>query len=710
MLVNIVRFTLAGLVGAAFVAPAGAEENAATALGAATASAETPDTAAVEYFVETTLDTLRIRGRIDDLAGEATSSSQGRVGREDLRLRPILREAELLETLPGLIATQHSGDGKSNQLFLRGFNLDHGTDFRTEVEGMPINLPTHGHGHGYTDVNFLIPEFVDAIDFQKGVYYADTGDFGSAGSSRFRLSRRLVEPLAKVEIGADSFLRFVAGGSRKVGRGDLLLGGSFKQYDGPWTKAQDLGKYSGMARYSWNGAPGQRWSVLGLAYDNTWESSDQIPRRLVEDGTISPFDQIDDTLGGESHRYSLSLQWRRASLKSRQSADVWVVDYGLNLWSNFTYFLEDSTAGDQIEQVDDRSIVGGQFRHEQDLGEDGRQTLAVGFQTRTDFIREVALYSTSERERLSTTRRDEVLETSQGLYASVKSKWSPKVRTEFGLRGDLFHFDVESRTIAENSGTETAGIVSPKFGLALGPWAGTEVYVNAGLGYHSNDARGTTIAIGPASGDPAERVDALVGSQGGEVGVRLSPADDLRSTVSVWALQLDSELLFVGDAGTTEASDGSRRVGVEFTNFWRLNRHWAFDLDVAFTRARFRDVDEGQDRIPGALENVVAAGVAFDLASGVFGAARVRHLGEFPLIEDDSVRAESTTLVNASLGYRWRWVRIAATLLNVFDEEDSDIQYFYASRAPGEPADGVEGIHFHPVEPRQLRVSVGYGL
>jgi hypothetical protein len=680
------------------------------AAGAATAGGSVrADDAPGDLRVTVERDTIVVSGRIDDLSGVAVAASEGRVGREDLALRPILREAELLETVPGMIATQHSGDGKSNQMFLRGFNLDHGTDFRTEVEGMPVNMPTHGHGQGYTDVNFLVPELVDRVEFQKGVYWADTGDFGSAGASRFRLASEVASPFLELEVGEDRFRRVVGAGSRAVGPGVLLAGGEVKVYDGPWEKPEDLEKISGIARYSWD-ATGNRFSILAMGYGNQWQSSDQIPQRLVADGTLSPFGQVDGTLGGDSRRSSLGIQWERNGASATQRADLWVIDYELDLFSNFTYFLEDPVAGDQIEQIDDRTVLGGQFAQQRSWSED-RQRLSLGVQTRTDFVHDVALYRTAERRRVSTTRRDTVLESANGIWGSVGSTWNSKVRTDVGIRADLFYFDVDSKTLAENSGTETGAIVGPKASLVLGPWARTEVYANAGLGFHSNDARGATITIDPGSGEPAQRVDPLVRTRGAEVGVRVSPGNGLHSTVALWGLELDSELVFVGDAGTTEPSGESRRLGVELANFWQVSQELAIDLDVAFTRARFPNAEAGADRIPGALENVLAAGVTWGGRNGLFGAARVRHLGEYPLIEDDSVRAEATTLMNASVGYRFGRVRVAVSALNLLDEEGSDIQYFYPSRVSSEePAEGIEDIHFHPVEPRQIRTSVGWGL
>ncbi len=667
---------------------------------------ETPDSIRVENLG----DTIRVVGRHRDLTGIASSASEVRVSYEDFRLRPLLREAELLETSPGFIATQHSGGGKGNQMFLRGFNLDHGTDFSTSVEGMPINLPTHAHGHGYTDIHFLVPEFVSDIEFHKGVYSADIGDFSSAGSARINLKKRMNGNLLKFEVGEDGYRRAVAGISQKAGAGDLLIGAEMKGYDGPWDVPENLKKTSILARYSTPDEGRDRFSFLFLGYDNDWAASDQIPRRAVESGLISPYGQIDSTLGGTSSRYSLSGIWDRYMGSSSLQTNFYLVKYEMDLFSNFTYFAADSVTGDQFEQYDNRTIVGASSGITMATHALGReQAIRAGVQMRADFIQDIGLYSTEQRRRVSTIREDEVTQLTTGAYFSVSSHWSDKLRTEIGLRGDLFHFDVDARSLAENGGTETDAILSPKLSVAVGPFSGVEFYGNAGLGFHSNDARGATIKVDPTSGEATEKVDALVRSTGAEFGVRVSPVKNLQSTVALWWLELDSELLFVGDGGATEPSDKSRRTGIEFANAFNFSRQLFFDLDLALTRSRLKDVG-AEDRIPGALESVLSAGVTWDHPSGLAGAVRVRHFGEYALIEDNGRRAEPSTMVNTTLSYRFNDITLAFSVLNLFDEEDNDIQYYYGSKLAGEIAGETEDVHYHPALPRSVRISLCYGI
>src|SRR5690606_35774911 len=302
-----------------------------------------------------------------------------------------------------------------------------------------------------------------------------------------------------------------------------------------------------------------------------------------------------------------------------------------------------------------------------------------------------------------------VAQWSTGAYVELRSDWTPRLRSVLGLRGDVYRFDVSSDR-PENSGDATDAILSPKASIVFEPWRGTELYVSGGYGFHSNDARGTVQTVDPATGEAVERVDPLARSRGAELGIRATPAAGWRTTLTAWSVELDSELLFVGDAGTTEPSDASRRIGLTWANFWRPLPQLRVDLDASFARARFHDLPPGEDRIPGALERVITAGVAWEpLAAGPHAALRLRHFGEYPLTEDGSVRAPAASLLNLNLGWTRGPFRIGASVLNLLGAKDADIAYFYESRLPGEPPAGVEDVHFHPVEPRQIRVTLSWG-
>lgn len=339
-------------------------------------------------------------------------------------------------------------------------------------------------------------------------------------------------------------------------------------------------------------------------------------------------------------------------------------------------------------------------------GPGGVHELSAGFESRADLIGRVGLYRTEQREQRSTVREDRATVTGSGAYLELDSRWMRWLPTSVGVRGDAHIFDVESDR-PENSGREVAGIVSPKGSLIISPLRGAEIYLSGGYGFHSNDARGTTISIDPVSGEAAEPVDPLVRSRGSELGVRASAVDGLRTTLSLWTLDLDSELVFVGDAGATEPATSSHRRGITFANFYRPHPSLSIDADLSLARARLGGSTEEGDRVPGAMERVFAGGIAWAPERGLYGAMRLRHFGAYPLIEDNSVRAEPATLVNAEAGFTFaRGVRLEASLLNLLDSRASDIQYFYASRLDGEPTEGVEDVHFHPVEPRQIRVDL----
>ncbi|HSH75574.1 MAG TPA: TonB-dependent receptor, partial [Longimicrobiales bacterium] len=622
------------------------------------------------------LEPLSVVGRVDDLIGTVSSASIGYVGYRDLRARPLSREGELLETIPGMILTQHSGDGKSNQMFVRGFNLDHGTDFSTKLEEIPINFPAHAHGHGYTDLNLLIPELVDHIEYSLGNYYAEIGDFSAAGGADIHLRSSLEEPLFVAGIGSNAHRRVVAAASAGVGAGGSLLGaGELRGYDGPWDVPQELRKASGMLRYTREGE-GTSLSLLALGYDGSWNSSDQIPLRAVESGLIGRFGQIDPTLGGETSRYVLSGRWTRATDRSGQRVMVYAQRYALDLYGNFTYNLDRPVTGDQVLQEDrGRWTIGADLAYLHVFGAAGvDHQLTIGGQLRLDEA-DLALSRTSARAVAGAVRTDDVSQGSVGTYAEVESSWSDTFRSTLGLRGDYYDFDVRSN-LSANSGAVDAAIASPKLSLAFGPWGDTELYLSGGLGFHSNDARGTVTTVDPSTGDPIEPVPALVRSTGAEVGLRSSAIPGLRSTVSLWTIHLDSELRFIGDTGTTEPSDPSRRFGVTLANYYAAESGLTLDLDFSFTRARTLNVPSDRDRIPGALENVLAAGVGYERpGDGPFGALRLRHFGAYPLTEDDAERAEASSLFNVAAGWRLGSARLEVSVLNLLDEDHSDVQY-----------------------------------
>jgi hypothetical protein len=650
--------------------------------------------------------TIVVTGRRLNLVGEAISASEGVVGRQEVESRPLLRAGDLLEFVPGLVATQHSGSGKANQYFLRGFNLDHGTDFATFVDAMPVNMRTHGHGQGWTDLNFLIPEAVDQIRYRKGTYYADVGDFSSAGSARFELAEKLPRGFAGVTAGSFGYRRGVVVDSVEVGGGDLLYAGELQSFDGPWDDLdEDVRKKNGLLRYSTTAGTGRAHLTL-MAYANRWNSPDQIPERAVRQGLISRLGSIDPTVGGKSSRYSLSGGWTGSALDGRLNVEAYAIDSALDLYSNFTYLLDDPVNGDQFRQVDERRLYGFEVSQQ---WRSGRSRWRVGADGRHDDIGRVGLFRTRDRQPVSTVREDAVKETSVGVFASNEFTFSENLRTYAGVRFDHFRFNVDARSLPANSGKASDSKVSLKGSVIYQPTKALEFYASLGQGYHSNDARGTTITIDPVSGDPADRVDPLVASLGSELGARVFVADKLQTTVALWTLRLDSELLFVGDAGNTEASRPSRRDGVELGVYYFPNKHLSGEVELSYTRSRFRDRDPAGDRIPGSIPLVVSGGVTATAGDGWLATGRLRYFGKYPLIEDKSVRSAGSLLFNARGGREWGRFGAFIDVLNLFDSKDHDVDYFYASRLTGE-AEGIEDIHHHVFQPRSVRASLRYSI
>lgn len=651
-------------------------------------------------------ESIVVTSRADDLVGTALTATEGVTGPRDLRSRPLLRPGDLLETVPGLVATQHSGGGKANQYFLRGFNLDHGTDLRVTVEGMPVNLRSHGHGQGYIDVNWLIPELVDAIVFRKGPYYADEGDFSSAGVVGYRLRDEIPQGLLTASLGELGHGRALAAGSAGVGAGTLLGALEASHHDGPWEQPDDYERLNALVRYS-RGTPRNGYRLTAQAHTGRWNATDQIPRRAVDDGRLSRFDGIDPHTGGDTRRFGAFAKHWRPLGRGFLEAEAYVAQTGLDLFSNFTYFLENPESGDQFEQVDDRVYAGGQARFALPETWAGRPiSWRAGLELRSDWI-DNGLHRTRARQRLATVRQDRITEWSVAGWAEAALDWTTALRTTTGVRLDRYHFDVTS-DLAVNSGQATASLVSPKLSVAYRPWASTELYASFGGGFHSNDARGTTIRVDPASGLPTEAVDPLVRSWGFDAGLRTSGPRGLRSAFTVFGLWLDSELLYVGDAGVTEPSDASRRFGVEWANYLEPAQWLRLELDLTWAHARF-DIAGADDHIPGALETVVSGGLVVDHASGWSGSTRLRHFGSYPLAEDGSVLAEPSSRLDSRFGYRFAsGIGLHLEAFNLLNEEASDIQYFYRSRLRGERPEGLDDVHFHPAEPRSVRLVVGW--
>jgi hydrogenase/urease accessory protein HupE len=671
-----------------------------------------------------------VTGRQDSMIGIADSATQGTVGAAQIQARPILRSGEILETVPGLIITQHAGGGKANQYFLRGFNLDHGTDFAVFLDDMPLNLPSHAHGEGYADMNTVIPEFVERLNYEKGPYYADIGNYGSVGAANLVFYKTLPKDFVTTEVGMYGFERGVFGFDSKVGDGNLLYGGEIQHDDGPWVHPDNYLKLNGLLTYS-EGDLANGLSVTARAYHGKWNSSDQLAENAVP--LVGFFGTLNPTDGGNSERYSLQAEWHRTDGNSETKIVAYGFYYYLNLFSDFTYFLTDTNRGDQFEQQDNRWVGGFDAHHtifSQWFGRDVENTF--GLQARNDWINN-GLYQTEDRVRTNksdsatgtmlpaTTEADYFTDTQVGIYAQNKIQWTEEFRSVVGLRGDLEYFDVTSFVTPANSGTATSALPSPKLSLIFGPWAKTEFYAQGGFDFHSNDGRGATQTVEPVSADnpypgtPVARIPGLVQTKGAEIGVRTLTVPHLQSTFSLWYLHSDSELQQDGDTGTTVASkEPSNRYGVEWANYYTPVPHLTFDFDLAESIARFTSTDSddatpgslGGTRVPEAVGAVVSAGVTLYDLRGFSGSLRLRYFGPRDLTSDGIYRSQATLLLNAEAGYQINktW-RISVEVLNLLDSRDRDIDYAYTSRITPTATPMFTDV-FHPVEPFQLRIGV----
>ncbi len=676
-------------------------------------------------------------------AAAPTMASQMTVSGEDLNARPISRPGEIVEAAPGLMAIMHADGGKANQYYLRGWNLDHGTDLAVFWDDIPINLPTHAHGQGYTDLNWLIPETVGGMDIRKGPYWADVGDFENAGNLHISVVDTVPQNIESVTIGSFGYQRYLTLGSTKAGSGNLLYAGEFNTYDGPWTSSTDLTKFSGLLRYS-QGTATDGFTVTGMAYANTWNSTDQNALRYYTTGQMGLYGTFDPTDGGDTSRFSLSGRVAQTTDDGSWKANAYIVKYTMDLWNNYTYDTNDPTFGDQFHQHDDRVYGGGGASRTFNgtLFNLPTETV-VGVQSRYDDII-TALNFSDQRLLLAPYIDDHVGEGNGAIYAENTMHWTNWLRTVVGWRGDYYAASVDSMLQPANSGYRQEAIGSPKFRMVLGPFAKTEFFVGAGEGYHSNDARSTLVTQVP--GDPLTPEGSspfLVRSTGAEVGVRSKAIPNLDSSISLFYIHQNSELFFDGDTGDTTAGLPSQRTGVEFTNDYRPASWAHIDADLALSRARFLGYDYTQaalyqslagypqaqignapgDYVYNAPWMIASAGITLGEKAGWFSALRWRYISSRPLTEDGVFQSPPLNLVNAGIGYRfdngWRIQLDALNLLNSTSDLatyaygtllTSDALFAMCYPTPKIPAavcaNGVMDYIYHPVEPLAFRLTL----
>jgi outer membrane receptor protein involved in Fe transport len=641
------------------------------------------------------LEEIVVFGRSLELVGRADAASEGTVAGADLLVRPMLRVAELLEAVPGMVVVQHSGSGKANQYFLRGFNLDHGTDFTTYVDGMPWNLRSHGHGQGYLDVNGLLPEIVDRIDYRKGPYRADTGDFAMAGASFIRTIDRLEAPLVALETGEGGWLRLAGGGTMELDDGATLTGLiERKHYDGPWELEEGLEHVSMWGKYRRPTDFGTL-AVTISGYDGNWHPTEQIPERAIGTSVCEDaYCVLDPTADGDTSRWIAGVQL---------DGQVWTASayaqyYDWFMQSNPTYDF-------QINQFDKRWTTGG--RYERTLLESARVAVTAGGEFRYDDIGNVGVDEFDAGEYVANISQNSITEASLGAF--IEASWSAtdRLRLLAGLRGDTYDFDATAKTVGSFEGHATDSRVSPKFGLAYAINDSVELYGNWGEGFHSNDARGVVNPVDPLAG--------LAPGTGYEAGARFE-LGAVKLTSAYWWLNLDSELIFVGDSNSVEPRGGSRREGYELTAFWQPLEWLGIDAVYTGSRARYVDNPDGP-YIEGSVENAGQIGISA-VKDKWEASLRVRYLGEYALVPDNSQRAGAETTVGIRGAYTTGKATWYAELLNLFDEEGKDIVYWYEAYVEGLDPPGLSSEDIdcgvtncrmsRAEEPRTLRVGVKF--
>ena len=634
------------------------------------------------------------------------AAASSRTVRElDLRLRPRETAQELLRLAPGLVIAQHAGGGKAEQIFLRGFDADHGTDVAITVDGVPVNLVSHGHGQGYADLHFLIPEVVDLLEVRKGPYDAQDGDFATAGAVSFRTRDRLSAPSVTVRGGSFHTVQGVAlvpfGKNSRTG-GYLAASGHFT--DGPVISPQNYERLNLFTKLTGPVGASTEWTASASGFRSSWNASGQVPERAVQSGLISRFGSIDPTEGGSTSRYDLSLGLRSSAGEHSWRVQAYGTKYDFDLFSNLTFFLSDSVNGDGINQTDDRAMLGLDADYSGPTrlaGITGR--LSVGLGGRADFTTVTLAHAVQRR--LLEQRVNAVVSQQHGFFWARQDLFpTHRLRLQLGLRADLFRFGLTDHAAGTGatpppvSGARTDAILSPKVNLAFEISTSTTLFANAGAGFHSNDAR-AAIRARPEAGT-------LARATGAELGARHSWAGGSMAA-ALWGVDLESELVYLGDEGTTEASGPTRRLGIDLEGRVRvLPWLWA-DADVTLSHGRFRDQPSGANRIPLAPTFTAVAGLTVRDAGPLSAGLRLRHVGTRAADEINTVQARGYTVAELFSTWQLGALDLVVSVDNLFDVEWNEAQFATTSRLRYE-AEPVTELHFTPGSGRVVQVGAGY--
>jgi outer membrane receptor for Fe3+-dicitrate len=661
----------------------------------------------------------------------------------DLKIKPTRSAQEILSLVPGLFIAQHAGGGKAEQIFMRGFDADHGTDVGIYVDGLPVNMVTHGHGQGYADLHFIIPEIIDGLTVYKGPYFSEFGNFGTAGSVDLTTTDHPENNLVKLEGGmfntlkATTVLKIPTNGKHQ----SAYVAGQFYNTDGPLESAQDFQRANIYGKFHTHITQRSELGIAMSAFSSAWNASGQIPERAIYQGLITRWGAIDDLEGGTTGRYNISVDYHfMQGYDYDFIIQAYFSKYDFKLYSNFTFWLNDSINGDMIEQNDHRTIYGINtlYSINKSIG-NIRSLTKFGASYRGDNI-ELSLWKSPDRNRLSVQSESSIKEMNMAFRMEENLIFSPRFKIQFGLRGDYFTFDVldhleypefPGNGLPHASGYSQAFIMSPKLNMVWSPIKQIDVYINGGTGFHSNDARDIIIAnrireiihAGENRGashdeieqelinrnfDPEhQNIETLPRASGGEIGTRVAIGKNILLSVAGWYLHMEEELVFVGDEGTTEISGQTRRLGIDGEIRLQITKWIWGDLDVNFADGRYIDEDEGNNYIPLAPRLTSQGGLNFLHKSGIEGAIRFRYVGDRPANEDNSVVAYGHFLTNLIFGYQYTRFKIFCQLENVFNTEWNEAQFDTESRLYDESFP-VSELHFTPGNPINFQLGVSY--
>lgn len=626
------------------------------------------------------------------------ASSQQFIPDKEVLLQPQGRPSQVLRLIPGFIAVEHSGGaGKADQYFLRGFDADHGTDVAFFADGMPINLRTHAHGQGYSDLNFIIPETIEGVDVYKGAYHPQFGDFATAGAVNFQTRDMVREGVVQLAGGEFSTQRHLLMLSPTKDKVRTLFATEGYYTNGPFINDNRYFRFNGLAKATMNPTSRSELSLTGTFHQAQWNASGEIPLRAVQAGTLDRFGAIDPSEGGKTARGTSRLNYHYDTTSGGTGfANLYAQYYRLDLFTNFTFFLNDPVNGDGILQADRRMVYGGELGWRQTgemLGVNG--TLTGGIQTRIDDIH-TRLGTETKRTVTGTTVDAEIYEASYSPYLKLELRPLPWLRLVGGVRGDFFTFDVRNRCSScatQPDGRTTSGLITPKASVVLGPWVRTEFFLNYGEGFHSNDARGVVAGVTP-----------LARAKAYEAGIRSRPMgpDSIELIATLWALELQSELVFVGDAGTTDPRGPTRRHGVEVAARGQVVGPLYINGSVTWTQAEFRETGNA---VPLAPEVTAYGAMLLRWPEGLSSQLQATYLGVRPLTEDRSIKAPSWMVVDLSERYqlpiKLQHGRLEAFLFiqNLLDTQWEQATFAFSSQLAAEPA-AVTDIHFVPGTPR----------